>query len=147
MSPFAIKGAPICFRKWVHVFTGTDSFVSEMGLFAFRGGPVCFYCQGVGTPPTCFRNTSGLPIAIAICHRPTTTATLLRICKGLDQDCLASTCSGTRLEAVRVGGHLEAKGGCGRYSSSLQQVYNNYTTTVQQLYNNLYNNYTTIHIL
>jgi hypothetical protein len=25
----------------------------------------------------------------------------------------------------------------------LEQLYNNYTTTIQQLYNNLYNNYTT----
>ena len=65
---------------------------------------------------------------------------LPEICKSLDQDCLASSCSGTRLGPVRVRGHQEAKGGVG----CIQDLYNNYTTIKQQLYNNLYNNYTTI---
>ena len=80
-----------------------------------------------------FRSTSGLRIAIAICHCLRDTATLLEICKSLDQDCLASPCSGTRLGAVRFGGTWRQKG-CGMYTRSIQQLYNNYTTIYTTIY-------------
>ena len=60
---------------------------------------------------------------------------LPEICKSLDQDCLASSCSGTRLGPVRVGGTRRQK--------AVWDVYKIYTTTIQQLYNNYTTIYTT----
>ena len=108
----------------------------------FRGGVICVQSWGHllllsrrRDTADMLRNTSGLLIAIAICHCLRDTATLLEICKSLDQDCLASPCSGTRLGAVRFWGAWRQKGVWG--------VYKIYTTTIQQLYNNYTTIYTT----
>ena len=138
----ALRECARLFSAAGHVFSGR--------AHCFMGGVICVQSWGHllllsrrRDTADMLRNTSGLPIAIAICHCLRDTATLLEICKSLDQDCLASPCSGTRLGAVRFGGTWRQKGVWDVYkvyTTTIQQLYNNYTTTIQQSIQQLYNN-------